>query len=56
MSDDDHGIDGAVYQRTAAGLEPCLFCTCGFTARAATWEEAGAELDAHLAEADAAAT
>lgn len=33
-------IDGAVYNRTLAGLDACLFCSCRFTARGETWEEA----------------
>jgi len=43
-------IDGAVYNRTLAGLDACLFCSCRFTARGETWEEAGAEMDDHLKE------
>jgi len=49
---EEHGIDGAAYQRTVLGSEPRLFCLCRFAAGdgCTTWEEAGAELDAHLAE------
>lgn len=49
-TEDKCGIDGAIYQRTAAGLETRLFCSCGFVAKGETWEEAGVELDGHLAE------
>ena len=50
---DVHGIDGAVYQNTPAGLLPTLFCECGQHFQGDTWEEAGAEYDEHLREADA---
>jgi hypothetical protein len=46
----EHGIHSAVYERAATGLQPTLFCLCGFAAQGDTWEEAGAELDAHLDE------
>jgi|GEM_PF-6510910 len=46
----DHGIESAVYQRTAFGLQPRLECLCGETFLADSWEEAGADLDAHLEE------
>lgn len=49
-TEDKCGIECAVYQRTASGLETRLFCTCGFVAEGETWEEAGIELDGHLAE------
>ena len=48
--DEAHEVGDAVYQRTAAGLEPRLFCSCGFVAVGMTWEEVGEEYDAHLAE------
>src|SRR5262245_1229218 len=46
--EDPHGIEGAVYQWTAAGLEPRLFCTCGFVAEGENWAEAGEALDEHM--------
>lgn len=29
--------------------QPTLACSCGFRSRCESWEEAGSELDAHLA-------
>ncbi len=49
-NEDNCGIEGAVYQRVAGGLETRLFCSCGFVAKGETWEEAGIELDGHLSE------
>lgn len=46
----EHGIGSAAYVRTALGLEPTLFCLCGFAAQGSEWQDAGAELDFHLAE------
>jgi hypothetical protein len=44
-------IEAAVYQNTAAGLEPQLFCECGFvTDGADTWAETGEQMDEHLEE------
>ena len=41
-------IEQAVYCRTVIGLEPTLFCSCGYAAQGADWEEAGQDYDAHL--------
>lgn len=48
---DDHGIEGGAYRRGPDGKTPTLFCLCGHEADGATWEEAGAALDAHLEKA-----
>jgi hypothetical protein len=45
-----HEIEQAVYLRKPWGLEPHLFCSCGFAASGDNWEEAGEGYDAHLAE------
>lgn len=41
-------IDGAAYDRNAGGLDPSLFCSCGFVAYGDTWSEAGSKMDDHL--------
>lgn len=45
-----HAIGGAVYSlRPEYGRHvPCLECECGANFHGSTWEEAGAEYDAHL--------
>ena len=42
-------VQGAAYQNMGHGhVEPRIFCSCGFTAKGETWEDAGADYDAHL--------
>ncbi len=40
-----HEVEGAVPGPTGGAL---ISCVCGFMAKGDTWEEAGAEMDAHL--------
>jgi hypothetical protein len=46
----EHGIQEAVYTRTAVGLQPMLVCLCGEVCQGDSWEEVGTDLDAHLAD------
>lgn len=49
MEDDtDHGIAAAYYANMPGGLEATLECLCDAVFQALTWQEAGAEFDAHL--------
>ena len=48
----EHGIEDGVYANGPWGLKPCLSCLCGFGTdpwQCDSWEEAGRELDEHLA-------
>jgi hypothetical protein len=47
----EHGIREGFYNAIFTPPEPVLVCLCGYqTEGSSTWEEAGADLDAHLEE------
>jgi hypothetical protein len=47
----EHGIEDALYSNLPGPEQTaCLYCLCGFRAAGRTWEDAGSDLDAHLAE------
>lgn len=50
-ADEEHGIREGAYDNARGGT--VLWCLCGEACRGTNWEEAGAELDAHLEEVGA---
>jgi hypothetical protein len=46
----DHDINAYYALGQDGYMLPVLDCTCGFRAREANWEDAGAAMDAHLQE------
>ena len=48
--EEEHGVAQGVYDNIGGGV--ILVCLCNYGARGANWEEAGAELDAHLEDED----
>ena len=46
----EHGIQAAYYSSDGVSYRPVIECRCGESWREFNWEDAGAELDAHLKE------
>jgi hypothetical protein len=43
-----HEVEAAYALALPGTRWPTLMCSCGFAAKAPTWEEAGAEFDEHV--------
>ena len=51
----DHGVNSAGYRHDLAPKECTIECMCGALCAGVTWQAAGRDLDAHLAEMNATA-